>query len=390
MQASDLIADWAFPVPARFGAGRVAEVPAICREAGLARPLLVTDEALSALPIVRGLVARLHEAGLEPAVFDRVKSNPTETNVLAARAAYRQGGHDMIIAMGGGSGLDAGKAAALLVESDRPLWDFEWGQGLEPPAVAAFAPLIAIPTTAGTGSEMDGSGAVITDEAGQAKRSVFHPGQQPLAVVLDPELTLGLPRDLTAWTGLDALTHALEGYSVPLFHPLCDGAATQALAMVRDWLPRAVEAGDDLEARSYMLAASSLAAVSFQKGLGAVHALAHAVGAVFDSHHGLTNAVLLPYVLQHNRAALGDRFDPLARALGLAEPGFDSVLDWVLALRRRFGVPESLAELAVPAAALPALAETATKDGNGTTNPLPMDRAGYLALLERAHAGDLG
>jgi len=385
--ARSLTADWAFPVPARFGPGRVREVPEICRRAGRRRPLVVTDRALAGLPVVRDLVGRLEGEGLAVAVFDAVKSNPTEANVLAARDAYRRGSHDLMIAMGGGSGLDAGKAAALLVATDRPLWDFEWGTGGSPPSVEAFAPLIAIPTTAGTGSEMDGSGAVITDEAGHAKRSVYHPDQRPLAVVLDPELTLSLPRDLTAWTGLDALTHAVEGYSVPLFHPLCDGAALQALLMIRDWLPRAVEDGGDIEARANMLAASSLAAVSFQKGLGGVHALAHAVGAVFDTHHGLTNAVLLPYVLQFNRSALGGKLDRLAQALGLQTA--EALFDWVLRLRQAFGVPHALSALGVPHDALPALAETATRDGNGMTNPVPLDRESYLLLLERAHAGEV-
>jgi alcohol dehydrogenase class IV len=295
-----LRANWNYPTRVWHGPGRIAELPAACETLGIRRPLLVTDEGLRDTPMIRQALALVPGTGL----FAGVRGNPVAANIDAGLAVYRSGHHDGVIAFGGGSALDAGKVIAFMSGQSRPMWDFEdigdWWTRAEPKGIA---PIIAVPTTAGTGSEVGRAGVVI-NEATHQKKIIFHPLMMPGVVISDPELTVGLPPAITAATGIDAFVHCFEAYCAPGFHPLADGIALEGMRLIQTYLPRAYENGKDIEARSRMLAAASMGATAFQKGLGGVHAIAHPVGAFFNTHHGLTNAILMPYVLVHNRSAI--------------------------------------------------------------------------------------
>ncbi len=380
-------ANWNYPTSIRFGAGRIEELPSVCRELGMQRPLLVTDPGLAALPIVAAAVVRNQAAGIATGSFSNIRANPVGANIEEGVAAYSAGGHDGVIAFGGGSALDAGKVIAFMSGQTRPLWDFEdkedWWSRADP---AGIAPVIAVPTTAGTGSEV-GRAGVILDEAQQAKRIIFHPKMMPAAVISDPELTVGLPPHITAATGMDALSHCLEAYCAPGFHPMADGIAAQGIKLIREWLPRAVEEGSDLEARGQMLVAASMGATAFQKGLGGMHALSHPIGAIYNTHHGLTNAVLMPYVLAYNRGAIEGRIARLAGFIGLGETSFAAFLEWVLDLRQRLGVPHALGELGVTAEAVDRLAIMAEADPSAGGNPVPFDASAARLVLRAAIEG---
>ncbi|MDX1379675.1 MAG: iron-containing alcohol dehydrogenase, partial [Xanthomonadales bacterium] len=304
-------------------------------------------------------------------------------------AAYRGGGHDGVIAFGGGSALDAGKAVALMAGQTRDLWDFEdVGDNWTRADPAGIAPVVAVPTTAGTGSEA-GRASVIVDEERQVKKIIFHPRMLPAMVILDPELTVGLPPKLTAATGMDALSHNLEALCAPGWHPLADGIAVEGIRLVHGYLHRAVADGDDLEAREQMMVASTMGATAFQKGLGGMHALSHPLGALYDAHHGLLNAILMPYVLQANRDAVAQRLERAARYLGLPEPGFDAFLGWVLDLRREIGIPHSLAEIGIDEGRIERIGRMAVADPSAGGNPIAFDAGQYSALCGRAIRGAL-
>ena len=381
--------NWNYPSAIRFGAGRITELPEACRELGMIRPLLVTDPGLAPLPPVQRSLDVCRSAGLACAPFSEVRGNPVEANVDAGVHAYREGGHDGVIALGGGSALDAGKAIAFMAGQQRPIWDFEdredwWTRAEE----AGIAPVVAVPTTSGTGSEV-GRASVITDERDHTKKIIFHPRMQPARVILDPELTVGLPAPLSAAVGMDALSHSLEAFCSPVFHPLAQGVAIEGIKLVHDWLPRVCEDGSDLPARARMQVASTMGATSFQKGLGAMHSLSHPCGAVLDTHHGLTNAVVMPYVLVFNRSSVEERLGALARYLGLPRPGYGAVLDWVLELRDRIGIPHTLREIGVEEEHVEQLAPMAEKDPSSATNPVPLTTANLDGLYRRAIAGEL-
>lgn len=381
--------NWNYPTAVRVGVGRVAELADACRELGMSAPLLVTDPGLATLPMVAKTLQQCREGGLDVEVFSAIKGNPTGQNVMDGVVAYRLGQHDGVIAFGGGSALDAAKAIALMAGQDRPLWDFEdIGDNFKRVDVAGMAPVIAIPTTAGTGSEV-GRASVITDEAAQLKRIIFHPNMLPALVILDPELTAGLPPRITAATGMDALSHNLEAFCSPLFHPMAEAIALEGMRLIKEYLPRAVAEGNDLEARLKMLVASSMGATAFQRGLGAMHALAHPLGALYDAHHGTLNAVLMPYVLVANRPSIEARMDVLARYLQLPIPGFDGVLEWVLTLRRDMGIAHTLAELDIDEARAELIGQMAVVDGAAGTNPIAFDESAYRELFIKAVRGEL-
>ncbi|MEA3009254.1 MAG: hypothetical protein QOJ91_946 [Sphingomonadales bacterium] len=377
-------ANWNYPTVIRFGAGRVAELGEACRALGIERPLLVTDPALAKLPMVAAALAAAG-AGL----FCDIHANPVGADVEAGLAAFREGGHDGVIAMGGGSALDAGKVIAFMSGQGRPLWDFEdkadWWSRADP---AGIAPVVAVPTTAGTGSEV-GRAGVILDEAAGIKKIIFHPGMLPGIVILDPELTLGLPPHVTAATGMDALSHCLEAYCAPGFHPMADGIAAEGMKQIARWLPRAMDDGSDIEARGHMLVAASMGATAFQKGLGGMHALSHPIGAVLGTHHGLTNAVLMPYMLAFNRSAIEERLSRLAGYIGLEEASFEAFLAWIIALRERLGIPHRLTQLGVSEADLEPIAIMAEADPSAGGNPLPFDAAAARKVLAAAMAGQV-
>ena len=383
-----LRANWNYPTAVIFGEGRIAELPQACRRAGMTAPLLVTDAGLAGTPMVAAAMAGLKADGLGAALFSDVRSNPVESNVERGVVALRAGGHDGVVAFGGGSALDVGKVVAFMAGQTRPMWDFEdigdWWTRADP---AGIAPVVAVPTTAGTGSEV-GRAGVITQEATHTKKVIFHPGMMPKVVLCDPALTVGLPPRLTAGTGMDALAHCLEAWCAPGFHPMADGIALEGMRLVKDGLVRAVADGSDMEARAWMMAAAAMGAVAFQKGLGGIHALSHPVGALYDTHHGLTNAVFMPYVLVHNRPAIAAR---LARAAAYLElpASFEGFLDWVLALRTAVGVPHTLPEFGVDDSRFAEIAAMAVVDPTAGGNPLPLDEAAALAMLAAARDGRL-
>jgi alcohol dehydrogenase class IV len=383
------IADWSYPTRIAVGAGRVRELPDCCHELGLRAPLLVTDPGLAGLPMVLQLAASCTAAGLRTAIFCDVQGNPTRQNVEQGVDLFKSGQHDGVVAVGGGSALDAGKAIAFLSGQDRSLWEFEdlndnWMRARED----GIAPIIAIPTTAGTGSEV-GRVSVITDTEEKTKRLIFHPRILPSLVILDPELTVSLPAQLTAATGMDALSHNLEAYCSPRFHPMADGIALEGIRRIMHYLPRAVEDGTDLEARQQLLVASTMGATAFQKGLGAMHALAHPLGARYDSHHGLLNAILMPYVLQANRSAIAGKLTDLARALDFANPSFDSFFQRVVLLREAIGIPKRLADIGIDTTEATLIGERAAVDPPAATNPVVYTAEQYSALFCDAVEGHL-
>ena len=385
----NLKGNWNYPTLIRFGAGRISELPEACRTLGMQRPLIVTDPGLAKLPMIGNALNSLATSGLEAAVFSDIQGNPVEANVNQGVAVFRKGAHDGVIAFGGGSALDVGKSIALMSGQTRPIFDFEdredWFTRVD---VKGMAPVVAVPTTAGTGSEV-GRASVITDIADHTKKIIFHPKMMPDIVIEDPELTVGLPPQVTAATGMDALSHCLEAYCSPFYHPLAEGIAVEGMRLIREWLPTAVHDGRNIEARSHMLIASSMGATAFQKGLGAMHSLSHPCGANLNTHHGLTNAVVMPYVLVWNRRAIEEKLARLGAYLGLEQHSFGGVLDWVLELRRSIGIPNALADIGVRAEHAAPFAPQAFADPSTGGNPLPMDTKQFEQLYLNCIRGNL-
>jgi alcohol dehydrogenase class IV len=369
--------NWNYPTKIWFGVGRIADLPAACAEAGISKPLLVTDPGLKEMAMVKDAAAAIGAP-----IFADLKGNPVEKNVKDGLAVFRKGAHDGIVAMGGGSALDTGKVIAFMAGQTRPMWDFEdigdWWTRANP---AGIAPVVAIATTSGTGSEV-GRAGVITDERTHVKKIIFHPKMMPAVVIADPELTAGLPPKLTAATGMDALAHNLEAYCAPGFHPMADGIALEGMRLVKEWLPIAVKDGRNLEARAGMMAAASMGATAFQKGLGAIHSLSHPVGAVYDAHHGLTNGVFMPYVLAFNRPEIEAKLDRIARYLGVRD-----MIEWTLELRREIGIPHTPRELGLEESRIPELARMAAEDPTAGSNPVKVGAAELELLYRKSLAG---
>ncbi len=379
--------NWNYPTAIRFGAGRIAELAEACKSLKIERPLLVTDPSLAKLPMIENAVAACKAAGLQCAVYSDVQANPIEANVNNGVRVFRDGKHDGVIAFGGGSALDTGKAVALMVGQRRPIWDFEdrddWYTRVD---VAAMAPVIAVPTTAGTGSEV-GRASVITDTRDHTKKIIFHPKMQPQLVIADPELTLGLPAHVTAAVGMDALSHNLEAYCAPFYHPMADGIALEGTRLIKEWLPIAVEDGRNLTARSNMMIASTMGATAFQKGLGAMHSLSHPCSANLNTHHGLTNAVVMPYVLAWNRSEIQEKMQRLGAYLSLPTPSFEGVLDWILSLRKTIAVPHTLADLGMGAEQIEPFSHQAFKDPSTGGNPRAMSQKDFVTLYRNCIEG---
>ncbi|MFT6596425.1 MAG: alcohol dehydrogenase class IV [Akkermansiaceae bacterium] len=386
---SNLTGNWNYPNSIKAGAGTIKDLPAHCKALGMSSPLLITDPGLAVLPMTQNCVEHCRATGLNCAVFSEIKLNPTDKNVSDGVVAYKAGGHDGVIAFGGGSGLDVAKAVALMVGQDRPIFDFEdVGDNWTRVDTSGVAPVIAVPTTAGTGSEV-GRASIITDEANHVKKIIFHPSMLPELAILDPELTVCLPAHITAATGMDALSHNLEALCSPFYHPMAEGIAIEGIRIVKDYLPRAVADGSDLEARIQMLVASSMGATAFQKGLGGMHALAHPLGALYDAHHGLLNAILMPYVLKLNRKAIETRVTRLACYLALKNPSFDSFLQWVLDLREQVGIPNDLSGIGIPEKDLALIGTMASEDPSAGGNPITLSPAQYTDLCRNALHGTL-
>jgi alcohol dehydrogenase len=381
-------ANWSYPTAVRFGPGRIKELADACRTAGISRPLLVTDAGLAKFPITLKAMELLKEAGLPAAMFSDVQPNPVDSNVEAGIAAFRAGGHDGVVAFGGGSGLDTGKVIAFMAGQTRPLWDFEdIGDWWTRADADRIAPVVAVPTTAGTGSEV-GRAGVITQEATHTKKVIFHPKMMPKVVICDPELTVGMPPAITMGTGMDALAHCLEAYCAPSYHPMAEGIAVEGMRLIFANLPKAVANGQDLEARAHMMSAAAMGATAFQKGLGAIHALSHPVGALYHTHHGTTNAVFMPYVLVFNRPAIEAKIERLGGYLGIPG-GFDRFLAAVLDLRKKTGVPNDLKGLGVDGSRFDTMVEMSLVDPTAGGNPVPLTKEGSRKLFEAALKGDV-
>ncbi|WP_338550913.1 iron-containing alcohol dehydrogenase [Roseovarius phycicola] len=379
-----LTANWSYPNPIRFGAGRIAEIADACAAAGIKKPLLVTDKGLADNEITHRTVSLMDEAGLGRALFADVDPNPTDKNAEAGVQVYRDGGYDGVIAFGGGSGLDLGKVIAFMAGQTRPIWDFEdigdWWTRADPDGIA---PVVAVPTTAGTGSEV-GRASVITNSESHEKKIIFHPKMLPAVVIADPELTVGMPKFITAGTGLDAFAHCVEAYSSPHYHPMSQGIALEGMRLVKEYLPRAYADGTDIEARANMMSAAAMGATAFQKGLGAIHALSHPIGAMHHTHHGTTNAVCMPVVLQFNASEIRDRFGSVAAYLGI-DGGFDGFCSYVDALNAAMNIPKTLTDLGVKDPDMDSLVDAALRDPSTGGNPVKMTvnntRALFQALL---------
>ena len=375
--------NWSYPTAIKFGVGRIAELAEHAASIGLKKPLLVTDKALAALPITAAALDVLEAAGMGRAVFSEVDPNPNEGNMAAGIAAYLAGGHDGVICFGGGSALDLGKMVALMAHqrADLSVWDLEdiddWYMRAD---AAKIAPIIAVPTTAGTGSEV-GRAGVLTNSATHKKKIIFHPKLMPAITICDPALTVGMPRFITAGTGMDALAHCLEAYCSPFYHPMSQGIALEGMRLVFENLPKVYAHPNDLDARAHMMSAAAMGATAFQKGLGAIHSLSHPVGAVYGTHHGTTNAVVMPMVLDFNRAAIEDRITAAAAYLGIAG-GFDGFRAAVMALRETLAIPANLTAMGVEAARLDELAAMALEDPSCGGNPVPLTLANLRGLFE--------
>jgi len=381
-------ADWSYPTAIRFGAGRIAELADVCIEVGIKSPLVVTDPGMMKLPVTSAIDEICRRAGLYIEFFSEVQPNPVGANIDAGVTAYRSGGHDGVIAVGGGSALDVGKTIALMAGQHRPVWDFEdIGDNWKRADADAIAPVVAIPTTAGTGSEVGRAGVVI-DEDDHRKVLVFHPKMLPVAVICDPELTVGLPRMLTVGTGIDALSHSLEALCAPSYHPMSHGIGLEGARLVLHNLPRVVADPTDIAARGHMMSAAAMGAVAFQKGLGGMHALAHPIGAVFNTHHGMTNAVVMPYVLTANRSAIEPVIESVATYSGVAG-GFDGFIDHILEMRSSMDVPHTLVELGVDAAATDMIAAAAVVDPSAGGNPIEFTNELASRIFDAACSGNV-
>ena len=375
-----IIANWSYPTAIRFGAGRIIEIAEACAGAGIRKPLLVTDRGLASMEITLKTLVLLRSTGRNCAMFADVDPNPNEKNAAAGVKAYNDGGHDGVVAFGGGSALDLGKVVAFLAGQTRPLWDFEdisdwWTRANS----EAIAPIVAVPTTAGTGSEV-GRASVITNSETLQKKIIFHPKLLPKVVICDPELTVGMPTSITTGTGLDAFAHCVEAFSSPHYHPMSQGMALEGMRLVKNYLPRVIADGSDIEARGQMMSAAIMGATAFQKGLGAIHALSHPIGAIYNTHHGTTNAVCMPAVLQFNKPAIQDLIAQAANYLEIAG-GFDGFCTYVDDLNSSLGIPKNLLELGVKKPDIERIVAGALADPSADGNPIKMTKENTRQLL---------
>ncbi|SHH57434.1 iron-containing alcohol dehydrogenase [Marivita hallyeonensis] len=376
-----LTGNWSYPTGIRFGAGRISEIAEACIAAGITKPLLVTDRGLAEMEITTKTLDLIEGAGLGRALFADVDPNPTDKNVEEGLKVYREGDYDGVVAFGGGSGLDLAKTLAFMAGQSRPLWDFEdigdWWTRADPDGIH---PIVAVPTTAGTGSEV-GRASVITNSETHEKKIIFHPKMLPAVVICDPELTVGMPKFITAGTGLDAFAHCVEAYSSPHYHPMSQGIALEGMKLVIDNLPTAYNDPGNIDARANMMSAAAMGAVAFQKGLGAIHALSHPIGAHHHTHHGTTNAVCMPAVLKFNADAIRDRFNRAAGYLGI-DGGFEGFCAFVDEFNASFAIPKKLTDLGVKDPDLATLVRDALNDPSTGGNPVEMTEANTRALFE--------
>ena len=378
--------NWNYPTPIWFGPGRIKDIQKACDDLNILNPLIVTDPGILKTDIIIKLNNNLKTTAK---IYSKVQGNPTGKNVKDGVDFFNSFQNDGVIAVGGGSGMDTGKGIAFMAKQTKPIWDFEdiddyWTRANSD----VIFPIIAVPTTAGTGSET-GRAGVFTNEETKVKKIIFHPKMLPSTVILDPELTLPLPSNLTAYTGMDALAHCLEAYCSNLFHPLSQGIALEGISIIKKYLQKSFSNGDDIEARGNMLAASSMGSIAFQKGLGAIHSLSHPVGALYNTHHGLTNAVFMPYVIKKNRDAIEDKLIALSRYIELSNQSFDGFITWILNLRESLQIPHTLKELIHEDTKLEEMSAMALVDPTAGSNPIELNQMDYLKLYKYSFEGVL-
>jgi alcohol dehydrogenase class IV len=385
----NLEASWNYPTQIHVSSNCSQQLPVYCQQLAMTSPLIVTDPGLASLPMTKALLMQCQAAGLKVSLFSDIKGNPNGENIEQGVLAFKRGQHDGVIAFGGGSALDAGKAIALMVGQKEPIWAFEdvddnWTRV----NTEEMAPVVAIPTTAGTGSEV-GRSSVITDEDQKVKRIIFHPKMLPSMVLLDPVLSTGLPPSLTAATGLDAFSHCLEAYCAPFYHPMAEAIAMEGMRLIKEHLPVVYVDGANLHSRTQMLVASSMGATAFQRGLGAMHAIAHSLGALYDAHHGTLNAILMPYVLSANRHAIEEPITRLSGYLNLEQRDFDGFMDWLMDFRAGLSIPHSLAEIGIDGIEAIKVGGMSAQDPSAGGNPLLFTDQQYSELFKCAVAGTL-
>ena len=378
--------NWNYPTPIWFGLDRVKEIQIACDNLNIKNPLIVTDPGILQTDIIDKVVSGLNT---KTNIYSDVKGNPTGKNVMDGVSDFKLGNHDGVIAVGGGSGMDTGKGIAFMAGQERPLWDFEdisdyWTRA----NTKNIFPIIAVPTTAGTGSET-GRAGVFTNEETKEKKIIFHPKMMPSIVILDPNLTIALPPNLTAFTGMDVLAHCLEAYCSPFFHPLSQGIALEGISIVKEYLVKAFNNPNDIESRSNMLVGSAMGSTAFQKGLGAIHSLSHPVGAIYNTHHGLTNAVFMPYVLVKNKNDIEDKIIAISRYINLRQYTFDSFLEWILQLRKDLLIPHTLKELIEDDSKFNTMSKMALDDPSTGGNPTKLSQKDFEILYQNAYEGNL-
>jgi alcohol dehydrogenase class IV len=385
---------WNYPTSISFGVGQVQELPHIINQKGYKNPLIVTDKGLAQLSVIKDIERLLTDNQIPFAIFSDIKPNPTSTNIQDGIQCFKNNHHDVVVSVGGGSSLDAGKAIALMVEQTIDIFEVEdIGEQWKNIDERLIKPVIAIPTTAGTGSEV-GRASVIVDEKRQHKAIIFHPKMMPGLVLADPSLTAGLPAHITAATGMDAFVHNFEAFMSPSYHPMAEGIAIQAMLMIKTWLVKAYIDGNDLRARSEMLVASMMGATAFQKGLGGVHALAHPLGAMYDKHHGLLNAILLPYVIEANKSAIGDKALRLVNMLSIsdtrdAQNAVSHLIVWICEFRTALKIPHTLKDIGLSTQDAKLVGERAEADPSAGGNPIKLSAKQYQAIFENAVNGTL-
>ena len=375
--------NWNYPTNVWFGVDRSKEIQEACDTLGIKNPLIVTDPGLLQTSIIDEINSGLSS---NTQIYSDVQGNPTGSNVTNGVKVFLEGDHDGVIAIGGGSGMDAGKGIAFLAHQSRPLWDFEdIGDWWTRADSSVIKPIIAIPTTAGTGSEV-GRAAVFLNEENHKKKIIFHPKMLPQIAILDPSLTLNLPKSITAGTGMDALAHCIEAYSSPFYHPMAEGTALEGLRLVKENIQEVYHNGNNVEARSHMLVASMMGAAAFQKGLGAIHSVTHPVNSLYKTHHGTTNGTVMPFVLNYNRSTIEEKFTRLANFLDIKN-GFEGIVDWIIELKKDMEIPETLKDMGVNEGDEIKLAPLAQEDPSTGANPLEMTVERFQELILNCISG---
>ena len=382
--------NWNYPTTMWVGQDRIKDLSIACRNLNINKPLLVTDKGLASSDIIQNSLSNLKQNSFEVILYSNVVGNPTGTNVHEGVEIYRKNNCDGVIAFGGGSGLDVGKAVAFMSGQDLPIWDFEdVGDNWTKAKSNSIAPIIAVPTTAGTGSETGRASIILNEDTG-VKKIIFHPKFLPSIVILDPLLTISLPPDITAATGMDALAHNFEAYCAPGYHPMADGIALEGIRIINNWLLAAVEDGSNVEARMNMLTAASMGSTAFQKGLGAIHSLSHPVNALNNIHHGLSNAIFMPYVLTFNKDVIEKKIIKICEYLEFQNKTFDEFLNWTLSLRKKLNIPHKLSDvIELEKIDIDRLSKMALDDPSTNGNPKKLSLEDMKVMYEYSISGEL-